>query len=42
MLTLGPFTAGIIYSIPMIAAGAWILREAARRTPAVADARTPG
>jgi phosphatidylglycerol:prolipoprotein diacylglycerol transferase len=42
ILTLGPFTAGIVYSIPMILAGAWILRDAARRTPAVADARSSG
>jgi phosphatidylglycerol:prolipoprotein diacylglycerol transferase len=41
ILTLGPLTAGIIYSLPMIVAGAWVLREALRRTPAVADARTP-
>ncbi|HEY7551602.1 MAG TPA: prolipoprotein diacylglyceryl transferase [Hyphomicrobiaceae bacterium] len=41
ILTLGPFTAGILYSIPMIVAGIWILRDAVRRTPAVADARTP-
>lgn len=43
ILTLGPFiTAGVVYSIPMILAGAWILRDAARRTPMVADARSPG
>ena len=43
ILTLGPFiTAGVVYSIPMIVAGAWILRDAVRRTPAVADARAPG
>jgi phosphatidylglycerol:prolipoprotein diacylglycerol transferase len=41
ILTLGPFTAGILYSIPMIVAGIWILRDAFRRTPAIADARTP-
>jgi phosphatidylglycerol:prolipoprotein diacylglycerol transferase len=41
--SFGPFvTAGIVYSIPMIVAGAWILRDAVRRTPAVADARAPG
>jgi phosphatidylglycerol---prolipoprotein diacylglyceryl transferase len=42
--SFGPFlTAGIVYSIPMIVAGAWILRDAARRTPAVAaDARVSG
>ena len=43
--SFGPFvTAGIVYSIPMILAGAWILREAIRRTPAaaVADARSAG
>ncbi len=42
ILTIGPLTAGIVYSIPMILAGAWILLDATRRTPAVADARTPG
>jgi phosphatidylglycerol:prolipoprotein diacylglycerol transferase len=42
ILNFGPLTAGIVYSLPMILAGAWILREALRRTPAVADARTPG
>jgi phosphatidylglycerol---prolipoprotein diacylglyceryl transferase len=41
LLTLGPFTAGIFYSLPMIAAGIWILREAAKRTPATADAQGP-
>jgi phosphatidylglycerol:prolipoprotein diacylglycerol transferase len=40
-LNFGPLTAGIVYSIPMIVAGAWILREAARRTPAMADAKSP-
>ncbi|MFZ1103002.1 MAG: prolipoprotein diacylglyceryl transferase [Hyphomicrobiaceae bacterium] len=41
--SFGPFiTAGIVYSIPMIVAGAWILRDAVRRTPAVGDARSPG
>ena len=41
-LTLGPFTAGILYSLPMIAVGIWLLREAAKRTPAPADAQRPG
>jgi phosphatidylglycerol:prolipoprotein diacylglycerol transferase len=41
ILTLGPFTAGIFYSLPMILAGAWIVREATRRTPVVADAHNP-
>jgi phosphatidylglycerol:prolipoprotein diacylglycerol transferase len=41
-LTVGPFTAGILYSLPMIVAGLWLMREAARRTPAPADARRPG
>jgi phosphatidylglycerol:prolipoprotein diacylglycerol transferase len=39
-LNLGPFTAGIFYSIPMIVAGAIMLREAARRTPAMAGAQS--
>jgi phosphatidylglycerol:prolipoprotein diacylglycerol transferase len=40
---LGPLTAGIVYSLPMIAAGIWIMREAGRRTPAAAnaDAKSP-
>jgi phosphatidylglycerol:prolipoprotein diacylglycerol transferase len=42
ILTLGPLTAGIVYSLPMIAAGLWIMREAGRRTPAAADAQHPG
>jgi phosphatidylglycerol:prolipoprotein diacylglycerol transferase len=42
VLTLGPLTAGIVYSIPMILAGAWILREAQRRTRALADAKARG
>jgi phosphatidylglycerol:prolipoprotein diacylglycerol transferase len=42
ILTIGPFTAGIFYSLPMIAAGLWILREANKRVPAVADAQSPG
>jgi phosphatidylglycerol---prolipoprotein diacylglyceryl transferase len=37
LLTLGPFTAGILYSLPMIVAGIWILREAGKRAPAAAD-----
>jgi phosphatidylglycerol:prolipoprotein diacylglycerol transferase len=42
ILTLGPFTAGIIYSLPMIAVGLWVLREAAKRpAPAPADAQRP-
>jgi len=41
ILTLGPFTAGIFYSLPMIVAGLWILREANKRAPAIADAQSP-
>jgi len=41
ILTLGPFTAGIFYSLPMIVAGLWILRETSKRTPAVADVQSP-
>jgi phosphatidylglycerol:prolipoprotein diacylglycerol transferase len=41
VLSLGPFTAGMIYSVPMIVAGIWIVREAARRAPAAADAQSP-
>jgi phosphatidylglycerol---prolipoprotein diacylglyceryl transferase len=38
-LTVGPFTAGIVYSLPMIAIGLWILRGVAKR-PAPADAQS--
>jgi phosphatidylglycerol:prolipoprotein diacylglycerol transferase len=41
LLTLGPFTAGIFYSLPMIVAGIWILREAGKRAPAAADVQNP-
>ena len=42
VLTFGPLTAGIVYSLPMIAIGLWILREAAKRpAPAPADAQRP-
>jgi phosphatidylglycerol---prolipoprotein diacylglyceryl transferase len=41
ILNLGLLTAGIIYSLPMIAAGIWIMREAGKRTPAAADAKSP-
>jgi phosphatidylglycerol:prolipoprotein diacylglycerol transferase len=37
ILTHPPFTAGILYSLPMIVAGAAILRAALRRKPADAD-----
>ena len=40
-LTVGPFTAGILYSLPMIVIGLWLVREAARRTPAVANVQQP-
>jgi phosphatidylglycerol:prolipoprotein diacylglycerol transferase len=39
ILTVGPLTAGILYSLPMILAGILILRAARRRTPAAADAQ---
>jgi phosphatidylglycerol:prolipoprotein diacylglycerol transferase len=41
ILTIGPLTAGMIYSLPMIVAGLWILRAANKRAPAAADARSP-
>jgi phosphatidylglycerol---prolipoprotein diacylglyceryl transferase len=41
ILNLGPLTAGIIYSLPMIAAGLWIMREAGKRAPAAAHAKSP-
>jgi phosphatidylglycerol---prolipoprotein diacylglyceryl transferase len=37
ILTFGPFTAGIFYSLPMIVAGILIVRAANRRAPAKAD-----
>ncbi len=37
-LTMGPFTAGILYSLPMIAIGLWLVRDALRRTPSIANA----
>jgi phosphatidylglycerol:prolipoprotein diacylglycerol transferase len=39
ILTFGPFTAGMFYSLPMILSGVLIVRGADRRTPASADAR---
>jgi phosphatidylglycerol:prolipoprotein diacylglycerol transferase len=42
VLTLGPFTAGILYSLPMVVAGIWIVREAVRRTPAPLDVQRAG
>jgi phosphatidylglycerol:prolipoprotein diacylglycerol transferase len=38
VLTVGPFTAGILYSLPMVLAGIWMIRASARRAPAPADA----
>lgn len=38
-LTIGPFTAGILYSLPMIAIGVFIMRTAWSRPLAVADAK---
>ena len=35
VLTLGPFTAGILYSVPMIIVGIWLVRDAVRRSPNV-------
>jgi phosphatidylglycerol:prolipoprotein diacylglycerol transferase len=37
-LTLGPFTAGIIYSLPMIVAGIMMIRVASRRAASQTDA----
>ena len=36
-LTFGPFTAGILYSLPMIAGGVFIMRMAWAKSPAAAD-----
>jgi phosphatidylglycerol:prolipoprotein diacylglycerol transferase len=37
ILTFGPFTAGILYSLPMVVAGALVVRAALRRGVAIAD-----
>jgi phosphatidylglycerol---prolipoprotein diacylglyceryl transferase len=37
-LTVGPLTAGIFYSLPMIIAGIYMMRASERRLPAAADA----
>jgi phosphatidylglycerol:prolipoprotein diacylglycerol transferase len=37
LFTIGPFTAGILYSLPMMLAGIVIMRAAGRRVPAGAD-----
>jgi phosphatidylglycerol:prolipoprotein diacylglycerol transferase len=42
IFTFGPLTAGIVYCLPMIAAGLWIMREAGRRAPVAAHAKSPG
>lgn len=42
LFTFGPLTAGILYSLPMIAAGLWVLHGAVRRPPAHADAQHQG
>ncbi len=42
VLTLGPFTAGILYSLPMVVVGIWLVRDALRRTPARPDVQRAG
>jgi phosphatidylglycerol---prolipoprotein diacylglyceryl transferase len=37
-LTLGPFTAGVFYSLPMILVGIYMIRAAGQNIPAAADA----
>jgi phosphatidylglycerol:prolipoprotein diacylglycerol transferase len=37
LFTIGPFTAGIFYSLPMVLAGILVIRAAARRVAAAAD-----
>jgi len=39
IFTIGPFTAGILYSLPMILAGVLLIRWASRRVAAPADAK---
>ena len=41
VLTLGPFTAGILYSLPMVVAGIWMIRASAKRAAAPADVQRP-
>lgn len=38
ILNIGPVTAGIVYCLPMIAIGVYLVRAALRRAPAAADA----
>jgi len=38
LLNIGPVTAGIVYSVPMIAVGIYFVRRALTRAPAAADA----
>ena len=37
-LTVGPLTAGIFYSLPMIAVGIYMMRTAGQRAPATSNA----
>ncbi len=39
---LGPLSAGILYSLPMVLAGIWIIRTAGRRIAASANAQRSG
>jgi len=42
LFTVGPFTAGILYSLPMVLVGIWMIRRAGRRTAASIDVQRSG
>ena len=42
LFTVGPFTAGIFYSLPMVLVGIWMIRRAGRRTAASIDVQRSG
>jgi phosphatidylglycerol:prolipoprotein diacylglycerol transferase len=42
LFTVGPFTAGILYSLPMVLVGVWMIRTAGRRTAASTNVQPSG
>jgi phosphatidylglycerol:prolipoprotein diacylglycerol transferase len=42
LFTVGPFTAGIFYSLPMVLVGIWMIRRAGRHTAASIDVQRSG
>jgi len=40
--TIGPLSAGVLYSVPMVLAGIWMIRTALRRTAAPANVQHSG